>query len=52
MLGVAAALLSENSSFLIPPLNGILVGGLGAVLLQRPPSPAANEGPAGGIGSK
>ena len=33
-LGVLAALLSERSSFLIPPLNGILVGSLGTALLQ------------------
>lgn len=34
-LGVAAAQFSESSSFLIPPLNGILVGGLGVALLHR-----------------
>lgn len=34
-LGVLAAFLSERYSFLIPPLNGILVGGLGQAILQR-----------------
>ncbi|MDP8236738.1 MAG: cytosine permease [Candidatus Erginobacter occultus] len=35
ILGVLAAYFSERYSFLIPPLNGILVAGLGHTLIQR-----------------
>ncbi|MDP8235071.1 MAG: hypothetical protein P9M08_01680, partial [Candidatus Erginobacter occultus] len=45
VIGVLAAFLSERSSFLIPPLNGILVGGLALYLLQRlcSPKPTSNS---------